>query len=437
MIDFEQFWAETGCLPGMSKEETEAQLLQLANQYGPAAAGSFNPLADPMFNPGPGLSAEQIAEWEQERGVRLPDVLRQAFARQNGGFVYDTHLHILPLEEVANPDDDFWEFASYEEEEISDRSLVFRFAEEQECDGELFLNFNAGGPEGEPCVMSYHSDPGDLNRHAKSVTRFLTRMLETFEAPSVDWSETGRLEIVARETIDLSPTYNVPAQVEEILARQGNTFILFIRERTPAGESLTKTTFPAPLSHQAAIIQPLGPQPVMHMLLLQPENFDNIVQLTSKQMRSGRWKNSTSKGAPICMPWKSQDRGRLEALRQTVFGEKAAKRAQAREEKQEKLQRKMEAMPPDERQAALMQAAMQQIQQMREQHGPPFQGLFDPAGMPPQAAQLHELMQQRLREIEARTRETIAKHPTDPETLRLLEEMITPPEEPDEDASEP
>src|SRR5262249_54375199 len=287
MIDFNQFWAEPGCLPGLSKEETEAYLKQLTDQYGPGAA-TFEPTGDSMFVPGPGVSVEQIDAWEHNRGVRLPDVLRQAFAKQNGGFVYDSHLRILPLEEIDRPSDEFWEYACCEEEDVPDRNLIFRFAEEQEFSGELFLNYNVQGPQQEPGVMVYHSDPGDLNRHSKSVTKFLTRMLETFEAPSVDWSETEQLQIVAREPVDLSPVYNAPAELEQVLARQESCLVLFRRERTPEGDKLTRTTLPLPHSRDFAMIQRHRPAPVTHALLLQPEQCDGVAEIESRQMRSGR-----------------------------------------------------------------------------------------------------------------------------------------------------
>jgi SMI1 / KNR4 family (SUKH-1) len=422
MIDFNQFWAEPGCLPGMSPEETQAFVQQMAAHFQPQGGASFDPTGD-LINPGPGLTADQISTWEGERGVRLPDVLRQAFAKQNGGFVLNTQLRILPLEEIANPDDDFWEFACCEEEDVPDRGLIYRFAEEQEVDGELFLNFNPNGPQGEPAVMSYHSDPGDLNPYSKSVTKFLTRMLETFDAPSVDWSETEQAEIVARETIEMSALH--PAQLEQVLVRQDGLLVLFTREHSVAGELLSRTTLPEPLSKDMSMIDR---RLATFALMLYPEESDGIVQLESKQMRNGRWKNSTMKGAPVYVQFESPDRARLEELRKFLLGETASIRAQAREGQQEKLQQKMQAMSPEQQQATMMQAMLQQLQQMREQHGPPLQGLFDPGKAPPEAAQLHALMQQRLREIEQRARETIAKHPTDPETLRLMQEMMEPPE---------
>jgi hypothetical protein len=430
MIDFDQFWAEPGCLPGMSREETEAYVQQLATQFNPQAAASLDLTGDPMFNPGPGLTAEQLDEWERERGVKLPDLLRQAFAKQNGGFVYATQLRILPLEEIATPDEEFWQYACCEEEHVPDRELILRFAEEQEVDGELFLNYNANGPEGEPAVMSYHSDPGDLNPYSKSVTKLLTRMLETFDAPSVAWSETERGEVVARETVDLSALHQAPAQLEEVLVRQDGSLVLFTREQTAAGGTLSRTTLPEPLSKDMCMIDRHA---ASFALMLYPEKSDGIVQLESKQMRSGRWKNRTMKGAPVYVNFESPSRERLEALRKTLLGDKAAQRAEAEEGRQEAFQQKVSDLSPEQQQAAMMQIMLKQMDQMREQHGSPLQGVFNSPGVPPEAAQLHELMQQRLREIEARARETIAKNPTDPRILRIMEDMMKP-KEPDENA---
>ncbi|HLW67131.1 MAG TPA: SMI1/KNR4 family protein [Gemmataceae bacterium] len=417
MIDFDQFWAEPGCFPGMGAEETKAYMQQLAEQFGPQGAAAFNPTSDPMLNPRPGLSPEEIAAWESERGVQLPAVLREVYARQNGGFVYDTHLRLLPLEEIASPGPEFWDWASYEEDEIPDRGLIFFFAEDQQVDGEIFLNFNANGLHGEPAVMSYHSDPGDLNPRSKSVTKFLTRMLETFETPSVDWSEAERAEVVARETVDMSAVHQAPAQLEQILVRLGGSLVLFTRQHSPAGEMLSRTTLPEPLSKDMSMIDRHA---ASYALMLYPEESDGIVQLESKQTRTGRWKNRTTKGAPVYVNFESPSRDRLEALRQTLLGEKAAQRAHDREEKQQLLQDRLAAMSPEQNQAALMQTALQHLQRMREEDGT----IFNPGAMPPEAAALHELMQQKLREIEQRTRERLDQHPPDPEAVRLMEEMM-------------
>src|SRR5439155_9518911 len=84
MIDFDRFWSEPGCAPGMTKEETEAYLRQ---QVGGIPLEALAPQG--ALDPGPGVTSEEIDAWEQEHGVRLPDVLRQALARQNGGYVRD------------------------------------------------------------------------------------------------------------------------------------------------------------------------------------------------------------------------------------------------------------------------------------------------------------------------------------------------------------
>src|SRR5260370_29471690 len=95
-------------------------------------------------------------------------------------------------------------------------------------------------------------------------------------------------------------------------------------------------------------------------LTLQPQNSDGIVEHESERTREGRWKNSTSRGVPICVQFESHDRARLEALRRSLFGEKTADRAQAREKSQEELQQRLASRSPEERQAA----GMSMFQQM-------------------------------------------------------------------------
>jgi hypothetical protein len=403
MIDFNRFWAEAGCAPGMSKEETEEYLKQ---EMGGMPLAALVP--DRLLDPGPGVTEQEIEALEHERGVRLPDVLRQALALQNGGYLRDSAFRVLPLEEIVPNDEEFWEYASYEEEEVPDQSLVFQFGED-EFGGACHLNYARGAHE-EPSVYVYHSDPGDFDRCADSVTKFFSRMLRTAEAPSVDWSETASLEVVARETIDLSQLYRKSAEKELILGRQGGTLVLFTHERSPNAETFTKTTLPEPLVQELAMIQRLRPDPVhTYGLILQPKESDGIVAVESKRTRDGKWKNSKTNGVPICVLFESHDRARLETLRRALFGEKAAGRAQAQEERQEELQRRMGALSPAERQAA----GMSMFQQMRQRlfpGGPP-----KPEDMPPEAAALQELLQKKLAEIEQRVRENTGGQPVNPE----------------------
>jgi len=151
----------------MSKEETEAYLKRAQEMSGMPLAAL---VPEGALDPGPGVTAEEIAAWEQERGVRLPDVLRQALARQNGGYVRDSQFRVWPLEAMIPPDDEFWEYASYEEEEVPDRELVFQFGED-EFGGTCLLNYMRG-PQQEPSVYVHHSDPGDLDKCSDFVAKF-------------------------------------------------------------------------------------------------------------------------------------------------------------------------------------------------------------------------------------------------------------------------
>src|SRR5262249_32880058 len=155
-------------------------------------------------------------------------------------------------------------------------------------------------------VLEYHSDPGDLDRRAKSVTKFFARMLETFEGPLVTWSETESLEEIARETIDLSEFYKEPAKKEQVLGRQAGPLVLFTREQALSGEHLTKTTLPEPLDRRMAMIQPFRPAPIgTYGLILQPEKSEGILELDSQQTPEGQWKNHTSRGVPVYVQFES------------------------------------------------------------------------------------------------------------------------------------
>jgi hypothetical protein len=50
-----------------------------------------------------------------------------------------------------------------------------------------------------------------------------------------------------------------------------------------------------------------------------------MARAASKSQRTadGHWKNSKSRGAPICAQFESSDRARLQALRRDLFGDQA------------------------------------------------------------------------------------------------------------------
>jgi hypothetical protein len=425
MIDFDQFWAEAGCAPGLSKEETEAQLRQMAAFFGQFGSGTPGPSAFPGLSPGPGVTAEQLDAWDHEHGVRLPDILRHALQRQDGGYLRDNRFRIFSLAEMAPPDEGFWEWTSYKEEEIPDRRLVIRFAEEEEFGGQYFLNYNGQGPQQEPSVFVYHHDPGDLDRCAKSVTKFLARKLEASDTPLAQSAGTGDLETITEETIDLSAVLGPSAVLEQTLARQAGALVLLTHEKTTEGERYTRTTLPEPLDTSAfgaGAIAGLRPAPTPTFALhLQPRDTQGVVQVESQRTRDGRWKNSTLRGAPIYVHFESTDRGRLEALRRLLLGKEAAARAQARQDQQDLLQQKLTTLSPEEMHAATMHIFLQMQQQFGG--GRPA-GMPPPADIPPEMGVLSELINEKLREAMRRSQEILAKHPVNPEVLRLLGEMM-------------
>jgi hypothetical protein len=412
MLDYDRFWTERGTSPGKSSG------IPTITFPPPAGCQPFDPLDIPGMNPGPGRTDEQFAKWERENGVRLPEVLRQAYARQDGGFVRDTEFRVFPLDEIAPPEDDFWEFACFDDGEEPDRELFFEFAED-DLGGRFFLCYSADGTEAEPAVFVYHSDPGDASRCGKSVKRFFEKMLKTDNAPSVDWSETAALKPIARETIDLSRLHGGPAEKEQILARVGGALVVYERKRTPEAETYSKITLPLPLDADAACVQNCPRGGSTYELVLQPENTDAIFSVESQRTTGGKWKNTKAQGVPVYATFESTNRDRLEALRQKLLGKGANRRANAQEERLRKLEESVSSLPPDQRKAAL-------FEKLFEPQGPipgmPPLNVPLPPGAPPEFVALHELVQQRLREIEERARGHIAKHPVDPTLLAQMGE---------------
>jgi hypothetical protein len=423
MIDYDRFWNERGCAPGFSREETEVQLQQTADLLkGLVAAGHATGEPDlsqvPGLEPGPGITPEQFAAWEAQRGVRFPEILRPAFSRQDGGYLRHVQFRLLPLAEIALAEDEFWEYASYDEEQVPSRALVLRFAWDEEYSACYFLNY-ARGPHEEPGVLVHHHDPGDLEQRSGSITKFFERMLATSEAPSVDWTEANGLDALARETIDLSPIFGGPAEREQILGRQGDVLVLFAREKSSRSESFTKTVLPGPLDRDWARIERHRPDPIgTYALSLQPVESEGIIEHESQRTPDGTWKNSTRKGTPIAAYFESKDRERLKALRETLFGGESAVKSQSRDEAFEQLQERMQALSPEEQQVT----GMALFRQMKERLFPG--GAPAHEGLPPDAAELQQMLRNKLSEMEQRLQKSAGGQP-EPEILRLMEKLET------------
>ncbi|HVV99064.1 MAG TPA: SMI1/KNR4 family protein [Planctomycetaceae bacterium] len=401
MVDFERFWA-AGVPDGDPDDE-------------------FDDFEEPEIRPG--VDAEAIREWEEEHGVTLPALLRTALAIQNGGDVRNARLQILPLEEIVPIDEDFWEWTELDESEAPDQDLMFVFGEETEVGGTYLLNFNAKGPAGEPSVyLDFHGE--STYRMADSLQDLLNQLLASSAAPSVDWSEIEDLPVLARETIDISPIHRgKPASVDQVLVRDGgDALVLFTRERSPQGETLTRTRLPLPLDSNWAQIDPHRPAPIGTFgLHLHPEESDEIVSQESHTDADGRWKNTTDHGVPIYVMFESTNRDKLVSLRKQLLGDKAAANAQAKQDRQGELQRTLDALSPAERMSAMLQSALQmkaELDRECEDEG------ITAAGMPPELAQAAEAMQRKMQELMQRAQEKIAEHPPSPEVQQKIADIL-------------
>ncbi len=168
MIDFDRFWTDSNFPPGYEEE------------YGPPdAADAKAP---------PGITAEEIAAWEREHGVTLPEPLCTALGLRDGGYVRNTSIAISPLAEIVPVDDDFWEWAGLDEDEAPDRSLVFAFGDETTSGARYLMNFNARGPHGAPSVyLDHHGESTDLVN--ESIGGHFEAELAASDEPGVNWSE--------------------------------------------------------------------------------------------------------------------------------------------------------------------------------------------------------------------------------------------------------
>ena len=403
MIDFGRFWLDGG------------------RDYDEFEAEECIDVDEMEAETPPGVSDKQIAAWEKRHGVKLPELLRSALAIRNGGSVRNTSLDILPLEQMAPVDEDFWEWTEIDEDEAPNHDLMFVFGEESETGATLLMNFNARGPKGEPSVyFDHHGESTYLVN--ETLSGFFKANLASADAPSVDWSETERLPIVGCETIDLSPIFGKSASCEQVLARQGKALVLFTREKSPEGEKLARTTLPLPLDSSWAEISPRRPAPIgAYGLHLQPEESDDIVEQQSETNDDGRWKNSTNRGVPIYVTFESTDRGKLEALRKELFGAEGAARAQAKQDQQAKLEERLNALAPEQRTATMLQAALAMKEQMDREFAAE---MGDVSGMPPEFAKMAALMQKKMQQMVQQAQQKIAASPPDPETVRQIKGLM-------------
>ena len=342
MIDFERFWME-GDHPYQDSADVKVP---------------------------PGVTAEEIAEWEQKHGVTLPEPIRTALGVRNGGFVRNTSIEIGSLDEIVPADAQFWEWTELDDDEVPDHSLMFVFGSTDSA--RLLMNFNANGPEGSPSVyIDHHGE--STNFLDDTILGYFENELEASDEPSVDWSETeSGLSILARTTLDLSAGYNgEPASEEQVLARDGETLILFTSMQSPEGETLTRTTLPLPLDPEWANIQPLRPgSNGTFALHLQPTESAGIIHMESETNEDGRYKNTTVTEVPVYVQFESTDRAILESLRTQLFGIDGSAQGQAKQDRFAGFEAMLSSLPQEQRTAAMLQAMTENREETIRNLGP-------------------------------------------------------------------
>lgn len=276
---------------------------------------NLNHFWDPERSTAAGATKAQVKAWETQHGVTLPKLLKKVLSEHDGGCVLGTMFRVLPLGEIVPADDEFWDFALVDDDEVVDHALVFPFAWDDELGGQYVLNFNAAGPNDEPSVMQNYSDPGDLNCAAKSLDKFFAKMLKVSGGPVFNWTDIESLAVLADETIDDSYCRGPQATTRNVLAQDGECLVLFVHRTGADGERMEKTRLPLPLlADEMEIENRHDDQSGPWNLHLEPEDSDGIVQWESQLKSNGKWKNTETKGVPIYVEYESTDKKHLTVL---------------------------------------------------------------------------------------------------------------------------
>lgn len=389
----------------------------------------------------PGVTAAQLDAWEARHGVKLPKALRKALRVQNGGLIRYSLTTVHSLAEIVPVEADFWEHASYSRKKFPNLKLVFHFANDDD-EPPYFLNYNANGPDGEPTVYHWYHDPGEVCPTAKTVARFLAHLAAVSPTPAVDWSETQRLdEVLFYEKIDTKSDFDDVEEYdgrevyeEVVLGRLDGQLVHYTHEIDAWKETFTRTVLPEPLSRSDASIDQERPAPGRtYGLHLEPKDGDGIVCTESEQQEDGLWKNGTDHGVPVYITVESRSKDRLKELREKLFGKKAAKKAQARDDDQERMETMLQGMTPEQQRAAGLAMVERMFDEMTDEiEQQTAEAASDPA-VPPELRAMLQAMQGRMDELEQRVAAEAAATPADPAVDEVAELMARLAEQEDED----
>ena len=132
---------------------------------------------DPDAAIGPPVTEEDIQEWEQRRGIILPEFLKRAYTQQSGGYIRGTEICIVPLYWVQPVEpgyvDDFMDAA---DRSRFDPARLFYLG--GDGDGSTLLLHWEAGADQEPAVYGHWTDGGTVERRAGSVDALVAARLK-------------------------------------------------------------------------------------------------------------------------------------------------------------------------------------------------------------------------------------------------------------------
>lgn len=237
--------------------------------------------------------------------------------------LHSSEVELFPLAEIGPAEDDVWEYVEFsteaDEPDWTDperRSRLFVFARGEYDDLYLF------DLDGELAVYVCSNDALELSRCAETLSQFLVAELAADAAPAVDWSETERLPVLARETIDLQLLEKIQARTEQVLCRDGEFLVSFYRTwGADTDETIERTALPLPISADAATIQPFRTnKPGTFVLNIDSSSERDGEHITCTQTCDGLWRNRTERTPSLCTAFESPDREKLRLLRLQLVG---------------------------------------------------------------------------------------------------------------------
>lgn len=125
---------------------------------------------DPNVKAGPGVDPQQIADWEEQRGVALPPALRRAYLQQDGGYIRGGRaLWLLPLAEIEPVEDGYLDGLCFGNEDGRlDAGVMLYLGGDDDQGATLLLHYDEARTVG-PAVYMHWSDGDAMERLVDTV----------------------------------------------------------------------------------------------------------------------------------------------------------------------------------------------------------------------------------------------------------------------------